>query len=213
MDWDKAIERNGMALLRIVAALFALLVSARLGSSGLMVPRHVWHAISLVLRPAEAAVRRLIVIAARELVSAPFAARSRTASFIPFTPNPVPLAPLFNLFDPLKTFSPSERGGQGGTGSSLREPPDDAPVNAEPLFVRLRALRHALADLPKQAKRLARFNARRDAQLKAGWPVRMSLLRPGLPPGWHARPKHEVDTVLRECHALVRYLDDPPNTT
>ena len=41
MDWDKALERNGLALLRIIAPLFALLVSARLAGSGLMVPRHV----------------------------------------------------------------------------------------------------------------------------------------------------------------------------
>ena len=44
--------------------------------------------------------------------------------------------------------------------------------------------------------------------LKDGKPVRLSLMRPGLPPGWRERGKHEVDTVLKECHQLVRYLDD-----
>ena len=63
MDWDKALSRNTLALLRIVGALFALLTSARLSGSGLMVPRHVWRSILFVLRPAEAAVRRLIIIA------------------------------------------------------------------------------------------------------------------------------------------------------
>jgi hypothetical protein len=33
-------------------------------------------------------------------------------------------------------------------------------------------------------------------------------MRPGLPPGWRERGKHEVDTVLKECHRLVGYPDD-----
>ncbi len=66
MDWDKAIERNCAALMGIVSALFALLMAGRLGV-GLVVPRPVWRAVLLVLRPAEAALRRLVVLAARNL--------------------------------------------------------------------------------------------------------------------------------------------------
>ncbi len=77
------------------------------------------------------------------------------------------------------------------------------PVNAAALHRRLRALRLALADLAKQARRLARYNGRRDAALKAGRPARLSPLRPGLPPGWRARPRHAIDPVLRECHRLA----------
>ena len=211
MDWDKAIERNEIALLRIISAMFALLLDSRLPGSSLMIPRRVWRSILIVLRPAEAAVRRLIIIAARHLKPVPVKSRgpNSTSTFSAFAHNPVPLAPVFNLFDPLKTFPFSEGDGEESSiGLSSQSEIDTTPVNAESLHNRLRALRHALADLPKQARRLARFNARRDALLKAGQPVRLSLIRPGLPPGWHERGKHDVDTVLRECHRLVQYLDD-----
>ena len=216
MDWDKVIERNEIALLRIVSAMFGLLLDSRLSGSGLMIPRRVWRAILIVLRPAEAAVRRLIIIAARHLKPVPVKLRgpNSTHAFAPFAQNPVPLAPAFNLFDPLKSFHFSEEDGEErGTSNSSQTEIDTTPVNAESLHNRLRALRHALADLPKQARRLARFNARRDALLKAGRPVRISLIRPGLPPGWHERGKHDVDTVLRECHRLVHYLEVNPDTS
>ena len=215
MDWDKSIERYELPLLRIVGALFALLVSARLSGSGLMIPRHLWRSILFVLRPAEAAVRRLIIIAARTLVFAAPKLRQRSSN----TPRPsadaspaaFPVAPMFQLFDPLKRFDFSLDDGESfsdGSATVRGDDLDDIPVNAEPLHNRLRALRHALADLPKQAARLARFNARRDALLKAGRPVRTSLMRPGLPPGWRERDRHEVDTILKDCHRLVRYLED-----
>ena len=77
MDWDRAIERNREALSAIVAALFALVASARVSGPGMMLPRRVWLMVLLVLRPAEAAVRRLVVIAARAL--APVSVRRRAA--------------------------------------------------------------------------------------------------------------------------------------
>ena len=215
MDWDKAIERNEIALLRIISAMFGLLLDARLSGSGLMIPRRVWRAILIVLRPAEAAVRRLIIIAARALSCAAPALRQRSAN-VARTPlerpaNAVVITPVFQLFDPLKAFEYGLGDAEewsDGMATSAADDLDDTPINAESLHNRLRALRHALADLPKQARRLARFNARRDALLKAGRPVRISIIRPGLPPGWHERGKHDVDTVLRECHRLVHYLDD-----
>ena len=215
MDWDKALERNTLALLRIVGALFALLVSARFAGSGLMIPRHVWHSILLVLRPAESAVRRLIIIAARTLVSPAPKPRPRVSDAprpsADASPTTFSDAPVFHLFDPLKRFElisdDAERFSEG-SGPFGADVPEDTPINGEPLHNRLRALRNALADLPKQAQRLARFNAKRDAMLKVGKPVRISLMRPGLPPGWRERGKHEVDTVLKECHQLVRILED-----
>lgn len=215
MDWNKAIERNEIALLRIISALFALLVSARLAGSGLMIPRHIWRSILFVLRPAESAVRRLIIIAARTLVCAAPRLRQRFSDAprpsADASPSAFAVAPVFHLFDPLKRFDFSlddEESFSEGSGPFGASDPEDTPVNAEPLHNRLRALRNALADLPAQAQRLARFNAKRDALLKAGSSVRLSLMRPGLPPGWRERGKHEVDTVLKECHRLVRDLED-----
>ena len=66
MDWVRAIEINQAALTRIVAALIAMLGLAS-GSAAERVPQPLFRAVSRVLRPAESAVRRLIVIAARGL--------------------------------------------------------------------------------------------------------------------------------------------------
>ena len=68
MDWARAIERNSDALKGIVAALFAMLGLSESAAS-LRIPRGVHTAILRVLRPAESAVRRLIVIAARGVVA------------------------------------------------------------------------------------------------------------------------------------------------
>ena len=67
MDWDLAIKRNSEALKGIIEALFALLgLDGTERSSRIPQPLH--RAVLRVLRPAESAVRRLIVVAARGLV-------------------------------------------------------------------------------------------------------------------------------------------------
>ena len=64
MDWATIIERNRDRLLAVIAELFALTGGAMAAS----LPRHVYRALLILLRPAESAVRRLIIIAARGLV-------------------------------------------------------------------------------------------------------------------------------------------------
>jgi hypothetical protein len=64
MDKDRAIERNREPLLRIVAALFAMIGLTEAGAVERL-SRPVYRAVLFVLRPAEAAVRRLIIVAAR----------------------------------------------------------------------------------------------------------------------------------------------------
>ena len=61
MDIPKAIELNKTALARIVAGLFALLGEAALAR----IPLALHRSIARVLRPAESAARRLIVVLAR----------------------------------------------------------------------------------------------------------------------------------------------------
>ena len=68
MDWDLAIKRNSEALNRIVAALFAMLGLADAATPVARIPQPLHRAVLRVLWPAESAVRRLIVIAARGLV-------------------------------------------------------------------------------------------------------------------------------------------------
>ena len=67
MDWELAVKRNSEALNGIVAALFAML--GLTGEAAVSrIPHSLHRAVLRVLRPAESAVRRLIVIAARGLV-------------------------------------------------------------------------------------------------------------------------------------------------
>jgi hypothetical protein len=71
MDWAYAIERHRQPLLGIVATLYAMIGLTDDGR----IERLSWplyRAVLAVLRPAEAAVRRLIVVAARGLVVKPY---------------------------------------------------------------------------------------------------------------------------------------------
>ena len=218
MDWDLAIKRNSEALTGIIAALFVMLGDATVGRL-----RHPLHrAVLRVLRPAEFAVRRLVVIAARGLV----------VELAPSRPMPKgqiigkgggSRPPSFQLFDPRKDFLELRQHRVKYTrnpprihtfGSDPRAaalwptprpvavpaPPPDGLVNAKRLTRRLQALKLALDDLPRQARRMARWRLRREA---APSPKFKSPLRPGHPPGHRKRPIHEVDEVLAECHWLA----------
>jgi hypothetical protein len=214
LDWTLAITRNRDALSRIVAVLFAMISAATAsnlkGATSLTLPRHLYSAIMCVLRPAESALRRLITIAAQGMRIKPGAHSSLSGIGTSSSSK----TPAFCLFDPLKSDAAE---GDATTASlihfdsfanSASQQHDteklDEPVNATHLFARLRALRHALKTIPSQARRLARWKLKRDAKLKAGRPTRVTTLRPGQPPGWRQRKVHEIDTILRECHGLVR---------
>ncbi len=182
-----------------------------------------YAAILMILRPAESALRRLIVIAARGLILKPRAASQTLPNFPAFAAANASRVPSFALLDSLKHFD-LEDFNQNATphtsfssswdasvfAPSLSQP--DEPINATLLFSRMRALRAALSDLPKQARRLARWQARRDELLKARRVTRISIFRPGLPPGWRQRSIHAVDEVLRECHGLALHAVNGPDT-
>jgi hypothetical protein len=91
----------------------------------------------------------------------------------------------------------------------VEERVDDGTVSAVHLVRRLIAVMDALQDIPRQAMRLALWQARPKEERR---PERWSPLRPGRPPGYRQRPKHEVDEILKECHWLARnpepQLDD-----
>ncbi len=218
MDWARAIERNSEALNGIVAALFAMLGLAGTDTvSRIPVPLHI--AVLRVLRPAESALRRLIVIAARGLVVK--LAPSRPMPTGPIIGKSGNSRPAFQLFDPRKNFESLRRraftrnpprihffGNDPRVAAlwpapqpvAVPAPPPDGLVNAVRLSRRLQALKLALDDLPRQAGRLARWRVRREA---AKAPKFKSPLRPGPPPGYRRKPVHEVDEVLIECHGLA----------
>jgi len=120
MDWARAIERNSEALKGIVEALFTMLGLA--GDVAVMrIPQPLHRAVLRVLRPAESAVRRLIVIAARGLV-----VKLKAAAWRPM-PKPAgpngkrggPSPPSFQLFDPRATLRRDWRAVARKTGELL----------------------------------------------------------------------------------------------
>jgi hypothetical protein len=217
MDWALAIERNRVALSGIIALLFSMLERAGAGF-GARIPRLHHAAIVSVLRPAESAVRRLIVIAARGLAAKP----------VQVSPMPKGLALAgggqrlsFPLFDPRKRFDSERR--RSATGAVPRihffggdprvaalrasaNPAADVPsaedgrIDSRRLALRLAAVKRALDELPGQARRLVRLQARRERRPSAKF---TSPLRPGPPPGHRKVPVHEVDRVLIDCHGLA----------
>jgi hypothetical protein len=210
MDWTQAIERNRAALLAVVAAIAGLLG----GGDGGPVARSLRNAALALLRPAEAAARRLIVVAARGLSAAPPLRRATLFITNASAGRRAGLPPAFPLFDRWKRFGrmlrraslrgiPRIRGFWGDPQPSAvvqrlsktaRADPD-APVDVGRLRLRLRSLELALADIPRQARRLARARARLEAAARPRSP-----LRPGRPPGWRLRPARTIDEVLRDCH-------------
>ena len=218
MDWARAIERNSEALKGIIEALFALLgLDGTDAASRIPPPLH--SAVLRVLRPAESALRRLIVIAARGLVVK--AAPSRSMPAGPIIGKGGNSRPSFQLFDPRKNFALTHRrtfariaprihffGNDPRVAALWPAPPpaaepapaSDGLVNAERLSRRLQALKSALDDLPRQARRLARWRVRREKVPSLKF---KSPLRPGRPPGYRRKPVHEVDEVLIECHGLA----------
>ena len=70
----------------------------------------------------------------------------------------------------------------------------------ENLGRRLAAVKSALKNLPRQAKRMARWKLRR-ATMQS--PKFRSPLRPGPPPGHRRMARDEIDFVLRACHWMA----------
>jgi hypothetical protein len=104
MDWAKAIDHNQTALARIVAALFAM-VGLTVGGTMERPPNAVRLAVLRILRPAESAVRRLIVIAAHGLAVKLPAQRSWPAGRkIAAKGSGTSRPPAFKLFDSRKRF-------------------------------------------------------------------------------------------------------------
>jgi hypothetical protein len=212
MDWQLAITRNREALAAII---IALMKSLGLVDGGQLttLPRLLYNKSLLILRQAESAVRRLIVIAAHEMSLrglAPRKPRATTTNFSLLPQRSEDKIPTFNLIDPLKDLHSEAPEFDIYDVTSLPNVPvnDPAPVPAAALGLRLLALKHALATIPNQAKRLTRWYAARDAARKQMQPHRLSPMRPGPAPAARKRGRTEMDTILRECHLLARYAGE-----
>ena len=223
MDWDHAIRRNSEVLAGIVETLFVML--GLVGEATVTwISWPAYRAVLRVLRPAESALRRLIVVAARGLVIAPAVSRPKTGGASktkeernlarPFLPalrsaathraaapqkiskRAVPRIHFFNNDGEFITIGPPIRPAK----APARPKSADGMVNAARVIRRLEALEAALADLPRQAKRLARWRMREE---KSENPSFKTPLRPGRPPGHRRRAVHLVDELLSECDWLA----------
>jgi hypothetical protein len=243
VDWTLTIRRNREALERILAALFAMVgldgdpcPDARAeGEPRRTLPRRLHAYVLRILLAAEAAIRRLVVIAAREIVVEPRRAGAGTRSGLAalrkrMTTEPAGTdasirIPAFPLLDPLKkySFAPPRRASKSFPRicvPGFTEPapiperpvlsPGD-PVDATGLCRRLLSSRRALANLPREARRLARWRARN--RLKPGRRRVVPPLRIGRPPGGRKHPTHAVDHILKECQALALDVLSPPDTS
>jgi len=277
MDGRLAVERNRVALVRIVAALAAMAgfalgpggprdASARKaeGEPRRTLPRYLWRAVLRLLRPAESAARRLVIAAARGIVVTPPPPRSA------WSPSPASQgrnlgrgrsqrgsSPVYGgggaagdgggvfapassrrialpLFDRLRRVGPRPLASRDLPRISVpgwtarlpvpvrHEPSPDDPISAARLALRLDALARALDDLPRQARRFARWQASRDAiHPTTARTARISPLRRGRPPGARMarsgrtathRPR-EIDDILAHAHELALYALEHPDTS
>ena len=250
MDWDFAIQRHRGPLLRIVAGLFVM-IGLTEGGVVERVSRPLYRLVLGRLRTAESAVRRLIFVAARNIVVEPKPRRpaqagrksSGESNGQETGKTKRKRGVFFRLFDPPKRFKesygrhfkklrrPEPRVtiidlGYDPSGPTIRlfQPPPAAPapvpeedeaiedgtVDAGPLIRRLMAITDALQDIPRHAMRLARWQSQ---PVEERHPPRSSPLRPGRPPGFRQRAKHEVDDILKECHWLARNVEPPLDDT
>ncbi|GAB5507901.1 MAG: hypothetical protein Rhirs2KO_30640 [Rhizobiaceae bacterium] len=204
-------------------------------------PRHLHRAVLRLLRPAEAAARRLIIVAARGIetppVSSPHRVRGGEVARAARWSGGKQIA--FPLLDPLRR-SPDRRCLQASRnmprisipGWSVPVPlpvppsPDDE-IDATRLTLRLAALTRVLNDLPREARRFARWRARpaeppspsRGGFRGGGgsgarriWPLRL-----GRPPGQRLptsrRPAHTIHQLVEDIHGRAFWVLETPDTS
>jgi hypothetical protein len=226
MDWDLAMNRSRDALIRIVGTLFAMLGLVE-GAVIERILRALHTEIMSVLRCAEAAVRRLIVAAARGMPVKPHVPRPGPKGNIEKKENSSRKRnPAFQLEDtrpPMQrqepqrkfnfnTIAPADitpefnRAFEKHRRKLMAEPKPppvrDGKVNAASLIARLQAIAFALGDLNHQAKRYLRWRARRERISKTRL-IYVNPIRPGPPPYVHKKARHEVEEILRDCHWLA----------
>jgi hypothetical protein len=209
INWTRAIETNREALEQVVEEIFGLLKLALTGTPKLW-PHEIQAMVRRLLRPTESALRRLIIIMARDV----------KVKLPPKRPMPKGLKiarsvsghMAFRLYDTRKRFAAEtdakreDRRGPRihffhGPGPLVPAPvPQKRKPNPATLFKRYASLKSALEDLPRQTKRMALWRLRRQAKENVKF---KSPLRPGQPPGHQKRPRFTIDRVLAICHGLA----------
>ena len=246
MDWNLALQHNQQVLLRNVAWLFTWLKLEVGDSVETMPRLKRLTVLFVLRPSESAFRRVLFVAVLVRGVLAPMIAEramrtkgsTRKPAIEARAPRPLP----FKLTDPRKHFDlyPDRPKYVSGPGPWVTDLWSDDPIydraalyahqermnrpapspddeeSATSLCRRLNALMAALQDLDGQTLRMAKLQARiKNQNGQVGkFPIR--IMRPGLPPGFRNRQKHEVDEVLAECHRLALMAQHelmPPDTS
>jgi hypothetical protein len=276
MDWPAIIEKHRQALKGVLASLLVLAACLDRGST---LPRHLRLAVLRLLRPAESAARRLVILTARRLPMAPLPPPRRRKPAPPplrwpgsvvvnlglaipppltppnkgegkpaalATPSPLwgsegraggpcrikgggrnaspdalvgdrktPRPPAFLLLDPLRRVvlrrQPVRTSVPRIWAPGVTAPHPIVPRHRDDLVDgmllgrRLAALGSALDDLPAQARRFVRWEARNARERAAGKRRRIGALRTGRPPGQRRRRTHEVHDLLAKLHDYASF--------
>ena len=231
MDWDFAIERHRVPLLGFVMELFAM-IGLTEGGTIERLSRPLYRLVLGILRPAESAVRRLIIVAARDIVVEPSPkrpfAKGRVIARKGNSKGRGKRGASFRLFDPRKRNDGAY--GRRRTGRKIEPRIHVFDFDPRiPLFLRQQPAPAAPPPAPAPEKddtvnagplcrRLfaimrALEDLPRQAWRLARWRARRvaerrpqltTPLRIGRPPGFRKRQTHEVDEILMECHWLAR---------
>jgi hypothetical protein len=211
-DQGGAVERNQQMLVTVVAALFAM---AGLTAAQKTLPRYLHRSVLRLLRPAEAAARRLVIVVARSMMVSidclrPYRwkivrlrkrAKARTPLALPLFDR---LNPHRRVASPVATSVP--RISAPGITELFAIPPRHRPrphdeIDASRLLARLAALQATLKDLAPHARRVALWQARQNflrarshtapkPDAKNAWRfLRNSPLKAGRPPGRFRRSR------------------------
>lgn len=249
-NWGNIVARHKTALLGVLAGIVAM--AGVLAGDKPTLPRHLYRTVLALMRPLESAIRRLMIVAARDVVVkpyppkpapppqfppviAPFSHRYgvvhtpvRSLGIAAWNQPPKPKRPAPSTYsipvaDPLPVFGKKRRkrvpahlgprisffnGNDPPRPKAPPKPTRDDPMDARRIVLRLEAYARALNDLPRQAKRVARWKARR----AAGYIRRLSPIRSG--PAWGSRkkysrrPQHEIDDVLLQLHRHADWSED-----
>jgi hypothetical protein len=241
MNLTGEVEHNREKFIPIIARLFKLSRIApgerpeldrdvHAGVFNISLPLYVYAKVMEMLVPAEAALRRLIIMVAHGLDFTPPAFRipaprkdiaapqGASGAPAPAAAPPVPAIPAFQMFDPIKTFEDYYRAEITGIarpfpGAFAPARGECEPVSAISLWRRVNALSEAFNDLPGMARRYLTWKARSRRRSKHNLPSRPGracILRPLYLRGFTRRPKMDVHTLLRECNIWAQEILSPP---
>ena len=212
VNWPRAIEKNRDALLRIVEMLFAM---AGLAQNAVL-PRHLRNSILRILRPAESAVRRLIILAARgvEVMLRPASPlrggrRSKRSDADPGGGNSKARSRILPPPGSVALRAPLAPGSSHGSRPVLRTP-SRGRLNAKGLASRPAATNEPSLPLLDPLKHFHFGPIRRKAKTfpRITW---IGLTDPTpIPDDWNPSPDDEIDAapLLRRLRSLKHALDD-----